>query len=94
MPLAVVTQLAHLVRQASLVLLQPAQTPADQARDQQQRQPGQKRNGYRRPGFLPVHGDLHGAELLFNRLRESFNPLPVHRFVAVHPEDLLGQHLL
>ncbi len=94
MELAIVAQLPYFGGQLRLVFFQPAQTPADKTGNQQQRQTGQESNHYRRPGFLPVYGDLHALNLRFQRLREGFNPVPVHRLVAVYPENLLGQDLL
>ncbi|MNB99598.1 hypothetical protein D3C75_468870 [compost metagenome] len=94
MKLTVVTQLPHFICQLRLVLSQPAETPADQASNQQQRQTGQERNCHRRACFFPVNGDFHRFNLVFQHTREGFNPVPVHRFVAVNPEDLLGQDLL
>ena len=92
--LAVVTQLPHFRGQLRLVLFQPFQTPAYYASDEQQRQSRQEGNHYRRPGFLPVHGNFHAFDLGFQRFRERFKPVPVHGFIAVYPENLLGQDLL
>ena len=92
--LAVVTQLPHFRGQLRLVLLQPFQTPAYYSGDKQQRQTRKEGNHHRRPGFLPVHGNFHAFDLGFQRFRERFKPAPVHGFVAVHPENLLGQDLL
>ena len=44
--------------------------------------------------FSPVHGNFHAFDLGFQRFRERFKPVPVHGFIAVHPENLLGQDLL
>ncbi len=94
MKLAVITQLPYFIRQFRLVLFQPAETPADQPGNQQQRQTRQEGKGHRRTGFFPVNGDFHSFDLVFQHPREGFDPVPVHRFVAVYPEDLLGEDLL
>jgi len=94
MQLAIISQLPHLGRQSRLVAFQPAQTPADHPGNQQQRQARKEGDGDSGPRFFPVDGDLHILDFITQRLRERFEPLPVHRLVAVHPENLLRQDLL
>ncbi|CCJ87662.1 hypothetical protein BN133_4039 [Cronobacter dublinensis 582] len=94
MQLAVVAQLTNFPRELRKILAHPAEAPADEARNQQQRQPRQQRFEHSRPGFFPVKGDFHPLHLVVQRLREGFHPFPVHRFVTVNPEDLLREHLL